>query len=126
MGIVVLTPNAPRHVDDHPTWSSIILPLLVVNGRRPRKRIECRDPGSVYTRRLLLDVLVQCVRCGQPIHPIRMRRERRRVASSMHFTVSCEQVDRQDCSRSPEASYEKERILRLISGWKDPDQASMF
>lgn len=119
--------DVPRHVDDHPLWLSIVLPLLFINGRRPRKRIECHDPGSVHTRRLLLDAFkVECVRCGETIAPIRRRRDRSGKTTSLHFTVSCEQVDRQDCSRGPEARYEKERVMRIVNAWKDPRQASML
>lgn len=113
---------ARYRMDQHPVWGSHILPLLYVNGRRPRRRIEGRDPDDDRLRHLLLDLTIPCANCGRWMHPIRERNSKE-WSRGFYLVVSCEEAR---CSRGSKAKEEVERLQSLIKGWTDPRQPELF
>ena len=102
----------------HPEWPLVARYLRVETydrdggHRHPRHRLEIQRPESGIDLRKLLALVMPCVGCGAPIHPVRMR------ASGNHcyFAVSCGLDQTYACARGARAKEEYEAIVAALAG----------
>ena len=98
---------------EHALWPTLrdyvkIQPYMRDGGPvHPRHRIEMKTPESVSITAAFLDMVMPCVKCGLPVHPIR----RRQGGTSLYVSVSCPTARGVACRNSGAAAEEYERIV---------------
>ena len=104
----------------HPDWPTL-RPFLRVeqyardSGRRgARVRLEVDRPEDGRILRRLLGIVMACVACGRPVHPIRERGGR----AGLYFAPTCSLDVRFGCARGGKASREYLDVRAAVEAWR--------
>lgn len=120
-------PTLAPHLTEHPIWPDL-LPYVHIEPyardgghEHPRHRIEVRRmPAELLAAALAVEVA--CCACGNPMHPIRLRRG---APSGAYYAASCPLDVSLPCSRGPEARADYTRMVGEVPP-TPPVQASLF
>ena len=104
----------------HPLWP-VLRPFVTIQRygrdtgpRGARWRIEIGKPADGILLRQLLAIVMPCVHCGRPIHPVRLRGGR----PGLYFAGTCGLDVTFKCSRSAAARQEYLVVKRAMAEWQ--------